>query len=282
MSAALQNLTAARAIVHRTRGQTHGPITRLVSPSDLGELIKPFVFLDLFRIPASREPLFGWHPHSGIATLTLIHEGATSYEETTGQKGVLTAGSVEWMRAGRGVWHTGSSVGAETTTGFQLWVALPDQLELAPSQSRYLSAEEVPVVGSSRVILGTHAGATGVIPAPAGINYLDVELRTGERFHYRPPEGHTVAWLAVSRGTVSVGERVSAGELVIFEESSANIVIQAESPVRLVLGSAIKHPHPLVLGRYSVHTSAEALRAGKREILRIGGELAAAGIIREF
>jgi redox-sensitive bicupin YhaK (pirin superfamily) len=282
MNAALQNLTAARAIVHRTRGQTHGPITRLVSPSDLGELIKPFVFLDLFRIPASREPLFGWHPHSGIATLTLIHEGATSYEETTGQKGVLTAGSVEWMRAGRGVWHTGSSVGAETTTGFQLWVALPDQLELAPPQSRYLSAEEVPVVGSSRVILGTHAGATGVIPAPAGINYLDVELRTGERFHYRPPEGHTVAWLAVSRGTVSVGERVSAGELVIFEESRANIVIQAESPVRLVLGSAIKHPHPLVLGRYSVHTSAEALRAGKREIVRVGGELAAAGIIREF
>jgi redox-sensitive bicupin YhaK (pirin superfamily) len=282
MSAALQNLTEARAIVHRTRGQTHGPITRLVSPSDLGELIKPFVFLDLFKIPASGEPLFGWHPHSGIATLTLIHEGATSYEETTGQKGVLSAGSVEWMRAGRGVWHTGSSVGAETTMGFQLWIALPEQLELEPSQSRYLSAEEVPIVGSSRVILGNHAGATGVIPAPEGINYLDVELRAGERFHYRPPEGHTIAWLAVSRGTVRVGERVSAGELVIFEESSADLAIHAESAVRLVLGSAIKHPHPLVLGRYSVHTSAEALRAGKREIVRIGSELAAAGIIREF
>jgi redox-sensitive bicupin YhaK (pirin superfamily) len=255
MSAALQNLTEARAIVHRTRGQTHGPITRLVSPSDLGELIKPFVFLDLFKIPASGEPLFGWHPHSGIATLTLIHEGAASYEETTGQKGVLSAGSVEWMRAGRGVWHTGSSVGAETTMGFQLWIALPEQLELEPSQSRYLSAEQVPIAGSSRVILGTHAGATGVIPAPAGINYLDVELRAGEQFYYRPPARHTVAWLAVSRGTVRVGERVSAGELVIFEESGADLAIHAESAVRLVLGSAIKHPHPLVLGRYSVHTS---------------------------
>ena len=38
----------ARAIVHRTRGRTHGPITRLMSPSDLGEILKPFVFLDLF------------------------------------------------------------------------------------------------------------------------------------------------------------------------------------------------------------------------------------------
>ena len=38
----------ARAISHRTRGRTSGPVTRLVSPSDLGEILKPFVFLDLF------------------------------------------------------------------------------------------------------------------------------------------------------------------------------------------------------------------------------------------
>jgi len=84
----------------------------------------------------------------------------------------------------------------------------------------------------------------------------------------------------VSHGAVRVGAPVSAGELVIFQESGADLVIHAESAARLVLGSAIKHPHPLVMGRYSVHTSAEALRAGKREIVRIGGELAAAGIIR--
>src|SRR5438876_6236667 len=38
----------ARAIVRRTRGRTHGPVTRLMSPSDFGEILKPFVFLDLF------------------------------------------------------------------------------------------------------------------------------------------------------------------------------------------------------------------------------------------
>ena len=35
-------------IARRTRGQSHGPITRLMSPSDFGRLLKPFVFLDLF------------------------------------------------------------------------------------------------------------------------------------------------------------------------------------------------------------------------------------------
>ena len=63
-----------RRIVHQTRGQTHGPITRLVSPSDLGESLKPFVFLDLFETDPQAFSGFGMHPHSGIATLTLIQQ----------------------------------------------------------------------------------------------------------------------------------------------------------------------------------------------------------------
>jgi redox-sensitive bicupin YhaK (pirin superfamily) len=184
------------------------------------------------------------------------------------------------MRAGRGVWHTGSSLGEIPAKGFQLWIALPEQLELAPSQSRYLSAEEVPATGSARVILGTYAGKSSAIPAPRGINYLDVELEAGEHWNYGPPTGHDVAWLAVSQGAVEVGERVSAGELVAFEESGADLAVYARSAARFVVGSAVKHPHPLVTGRYSVHTSPAALRSGESEIRRIGGELAAAGIIR--
>src|SRR4051794_32375372 len=100
-----------REIVYRTRGHGHGPITRLMNPGDLGELLKPFVFLDSFAIDGdSRLPPMevGWHPHSGIATVTVILEGAVRYAETTGKQGVLHAGSIEWMRAGGGVWHTGS------------------------------------------------------------------------------------------------------------------------------------------------------------------------------
>jgi redox-sensitive bicupin YhaK (pirin superfamily) len=280
MNAVVKSHSVVRHIVHRTRGRTHGPITRLISPSDLGELTKPFVFLDHFDIPASGEPLFGWHPHSGIATLTVVHSGSTSYEETTGQNGVLSAGGVEWMRAGRGVWHTGATVGPTSTQGFQLWVALPEKLELAPSQSRYLSAEEIPIEGAARVILGRHGESTSAIPAPSGINYLDVELKAGERWRYSPPVGHEVLWLAVAQGVLQAGATVAAGELVIFNESAVDLEIEAKSPTRFVLGSSIKHPHALITGRYSVHTSDAALRAGELEIRRIGSELAAAGVRR--
>src|ERR1700681_3736028 len=54
----------ARRIALSTSGRRHGPITRLVSPSDIGELIKPFVFLDHFEIVPRPQPLFGIHPHS--------------------------------------------------------------------------------------------------------------------------------------------------------------------------------------------------------------------------
>jgi redox-sensitive bicupin YhaK (pirin superfamily) len=278
VSAVLKAPAAERAIVLRTRGLRHGPIARLVSPSDIGELIKPFVFLDLFDISASGAPNFGWHPHSGIATLTVLHQGAIEYQETTGVSGVLPAGGVEWMRAGRGVWHTGAAL--EQAKGFQLWIALPEELEHAPSQSHYLSADEVTEEKPARVILGSYGRAKSAIPAPARINYLDVHLAAGERWIYQPPQDHDVAWLAVSEGTLRTPEQVFAGELAVFEQSNSAIAIQADTASRFVLGSAVKHPHELVLGRYSVHTTHAALAAGESEIQRIGNQLVTAGLLR--
>jgi len=280
MSAILEAPLTERHVVLRTRGQRHGPITRLVSPSDIGELIKPFVFLDLFDISATTAPGFGWHPHSGIATLTVLHEGALEHQETTGVNGILPAGGVEWMRAGRGVWHTGTVLGTERTRGFQLWIALPEELENAPSQSHYLSADQVPEAKPARVILGSYGRAKSAIRAPERINYLDVQLAAGEQWIYEPPPGHEVAWLAVSDGTIHAPEPVSAGEFVAFEESNSALAIQANSASRFVLGSAVKHPHELLLGRYSVHTSHAALVAGESEIQRIGHQLVTAGLLR--
>src|SRR5712672_4505343 len=124
-----------RQIALRTRGHSHGRVTRLVSPGDIGERIKPFVFLDYFDTDPATAPKFGFHPHSGIATLTLILSGQVTYKETTDQEGVIETGGVEWMRASGGVWHTGGACGNERIRGFQLWVALPPELELAEPES---------------------------------------------------------------------------------------------------------------------------------------------------
>jgi len=194
---------ATRQIVLRTRGNSHGPITRLVSPGDLGQYIKPFVFLDYFDAEPKNAPRFGFHPHSGIATLTLILSGQAFYKETTDREGVIETGGVEWMRASGGIWHTGGMSGEERTKGFQLWVALPPALELAEPESQYLSASDFKSVGPARVITGEYDGVKSIITSPEDLTYLDVRLKAGDRWRFTPPNGHNVAWVASHEGLLS-------------------------------------------------------------------------------
>src|SRR5258706_5017905 len=88
---------SSRQIALRTRGHSHGCVTRLVSPGDIGERIKPFVFLDYFDADPATAPEFGFHPHSGIATLTLILAGQAFYKESTGREGVIETGGAFWV-----------------------------------------------------------------------------------------------------------------------------------------------------------------------------------------
>jgi len=256
-------------IARRTRGQSHGPITRLMSPSDFGRLLKPFVFLDIFDNQGKPFSGFGLHPHSGIATLTYVAEGSVSYEDTNGATGLLRAGGLEWMRAGGGVWHGGGSGEPGRTRGFQLWIALPPELELGPSESVYLSPEVIPHDGPARILLGSYGSANSAIKAPSPMNYLAVHLKAGERWSYQPPVGHTVLWTAVGIGSVLVPDELQQGELVAFAPSSAVIEFEAQSDTEFVLGSAVPHDYNLISGSHSVHTSIEALREAEARISAI-------------
>jgi redox-sensitive bicupin YhaK (pirin superfamily) len=270
---------AARQIVFRSAGRRHGPITRLVSPSDVGEMIKPFVFLDHGEVPFTGTPLFGIHPHSGIATLTTVLRGGMAYEDTMGKRGQVKEGGLEWMKAGKGVWHDGGPLEGDPLRFFQLWISLPEQEELSPPESQYIPADVVEQEGPVRVILGQHGLARSPIRAPDGINYFHVRLKDGQQWNYIPPDGHTVAWLSVDKGSLNSANTIRQGELAVFEESEDAIAVQANGDTSFVFGSAIKHPYPLALGNYSVHTSDEALARGEGEIRRLGEVLRVMGRI---
>src|ERR1700704_5509010 len=170
LTATVMAQSSLSRIARRTRGQNHGPITRLMSPSDFGSLLKPFVFLDLIDNHGKPFSGFGLHPHSGIATLTYVAVGSVRYEDTNGATGLLPAGGVEWMRAGGGVWHGGGSGEPGRTRGFQLWIALPPELELGTSESVYLAPEVIPQDGPARVLLGSYETATSSIKEPSPMN----------------------------------------------------------------------------------------------------------------
>jgi redox-sensitive bicupin YhaK (pirin superfamily) len=259
---------AARPIAHRVRARGRGPIARLMSPSDLGAALKPFVFLDLFDYagPPFEGPL---HPHSGIATLTWVAEGSVHYVDPDGVEGDLPAGGVEWMQAGRGMWHGGGMAHPGRTRGFQLWVALPARSELGPTYSRCLMPEELPQAGPARILLGRLGDKASPLAEPSPMTYLAVRLRAGERWRYDPPAGHDVLWIALAAGALRTPDVVQSGELVAFEAGAGAVVFEAQADSEFVLGSAAPHPHELVCGNYSVHTSADALREGESRILAL-------------
>jgi len=253
-----------------------------MSPSDLGERLKPFVFLDLFeadmRALAGSMPV---HPHSGIATVTVFTRGDVTFDDPIAGHGTIGYGGLEWARAGLGMWHGKELSGGASpmVQGFQLWISLPPELERAEPETQYLGADLVPSIGPARLIVGAYETATSPVRAPRGINYLLITLKPGERWTYEPPGRHTVAWVAIAEGALGASEQLSKGELAIFEAGEIPVTLEGveRTGATFVLGSAVPHPHELHLGAYSVHTSADALAAGERNLRELKKRLDTTG-----
>ena len=260
-----------RKIVFRSIGSTHGPITRLVSPGDVGELIKPFVFLDYVNAP--KGPGFGFHPHSGIATLTYPLTFDVEHEASTGQIDTVVREGVEWVIAGGGIWHRGKVLKGDRAEGFQLWFALPPEFENSEPNAQFIVTEKVIQVGSVRLLHGEYLGQKSQIASPVKANLMFIKLLAGETWMYQPPKEFNVAWLFLQSGSMMVNDQNVSKELVVFEESNGELNIRAQEDSAFLLGIAEKHDHELVLGSHSVHTNHHSLILGQEKINSIGKQL---------
>lgn len=263
--------TQTTRFVLRHSGHRHGPITRLMSPGDVGQLTKPFVFLDDIAAPAGGGPRFGFHPHSGIATLSVPLTFDIEHETSEGRVDHVAAGGQEWMQAGSGIWHKSQVTSTAPIEGYQLWLALPASHELAEPVAAFIAPEQVPTLGPAKLLLGSYEGQRSAVPAPHDANLFWVELAPGQSWHYTVPTGHSVLWLAAKRGSVHVAGETLRNELaVLAHEGTEPLHFSSAEGGGFLFGSAVLHPHELVLGNYSVHTSAEALEQGEARIREIG------------
>lgn len=256
-----------RKIVKKTSGHLHGPITRLMSPGDIGQLVKPFIFLDYVEAPAGAGPNFGFHPHSGIATLTFPLNFDVQHETSSGQIDLVQRGGIEWVVTGKGIWHRAKPLNGENMqNAFQTWFSLPPSFETSEPSAMFIQPDDVPVSGNVKILLGTYAGKKSPIPAPFDICYLWVELKDSESFSYQPSENHQIAWTFSQKGSVEVNGSQLKREMAVFEEGNGEIKFKAQGDSSFLLGSAVKHHYDLVMGPYSVHTDRQALEEGFRNI----------------
>ena len=102
-------------------------LTRLLTQK-LQRRLDPFLMLDAFGSDDAEDYIAGFpdHPHRGFETITYMLDGRMRHRDSAGHEGVLAAGGVQWMTAGRGVIH--SEIPEQTAgrmAGFQLWLNLP-------------------------------------------------------------------------------------------------------------------------------------------------------------
>jgi redox-sensitive bicupin YhaK (pirin superfamily) len=205
-----------------------------MTPPELGEHLKPFVFLDLLeadmRDPAGSMKV---HPHSGIATITVFTEGDVTFDDPRAGYGTLGYGGVEWVRAGRNMWHLKelSASTSKTVQGFQLRIALPPDLANAEPEAQYSGAEGIPTIGPAYLIVCADGGTTSPVRVADAINYLLVTLKSRECWTFEPPPGYIVRWVALAKGALREGECLSEGELVAFEKSDAPITFDGAAGV---------------------------------------------------
>lgn len=158
----------------------------------------PFLLFDHFSSSGANG--FPHHPHLGQETITLITKGAMAHEDFTGSKGILYAGDLQFMTAGRGIVHSEMPVQQEDgspTVGLQLWVDLPEQLKEAEPRYRDLREWEIPEVVEQdgklrvKVISGKSYGVESVKDlAYTPVQYYHVTMKPGATFEQDLPEDY--------------------------------------------------------------------------------------------
>ena len=270
-----------RTVLRRSAGHPMGPIRRLIDPQALGAELKPFVFLDVFDAEIAPGFGFGLHPHSGIATLTWQPDSDVAYADTTGQQGVLQAGGLEWMNAAGGAWHQGRLLRQGRIRGFQLWVAMPPGIEDGQAFGQYVPPTQVPTLaiegGQLQVLLGAAEShgqrAASPIVSHQRMNQLVVTLEAGARWRFDPPHDHDVAFAYALDGQALVQGLPAGRELLVLGPEGRIEVEAGSGPARVLVGTALRHPHALVLGPSSVHTNPASLQASQQRIRAIGARL---------
>lgn len=107
----------------------------------------PFLMLDAFSSDDPNDYIAGFpaHPHRGFETITYIIDGHMRHRDHLGNEGMLQAGGVQWMVAGKGIIHEEMPQQENgLLRGFQIWLNLPAKDKMQPASYKDLSACEMP------------------------------------------------------------------------------------------------------------------------------------------
>ena len=178
------------------------------------DFLDPFLMFDEFGSENKDDYIAGFppHPHRGIETVTYMLAGKFQHEDSTGSKGEMNPGSVQWMTAAGGIIHSEMPIMKEGKLhGFQLWINMPAKLKMSKPSYQNIESKDIPEYKEKekkiKIIAGKYEAKVG--PAKGFVDpiYLDIELEKGKIFDYIIPLSHNV-FIYLINGEIKIGNKV--------------------------------------------------------------------------
>lgn len=233
-------------------------LTRVIGQPAL-PMLDPFLLLDAFRSDKPEDYIAGFppHPHRGFETVTYLLAGRMRHKDNAGHEGVIEAGGIQWMTAGKGIVHSEMpEQDQDLLEGFQLWVNLPADHKMDQPQYQEFPEDQIPIESREdgvevRVITGeTSQGTQGPVIQPLTEPlYLDVRVPAGQSFFERLPAAHN-AFVYVIKGPVSVNNedgqivQLMRDDLAVLTKGNA-VELHTENKdahFLLIAGKPLKEP----------------------------------------
>jgi len=232
----------------------------------------PFLMLDEFGSENKDDYIAGFpsHPHRGIETVTYMLEGEFEHEDSTGAKGRMSSGDVQWMKTGGGIIHSEMPAMSEGRLhGFQLWINMPAKFKMNKPEYIYIDAKQMQVKKDDEKKIKIIAGKFENVEGPVkGHNiepiYFDVELKKDKEFNFKLPLTHN-SFIYLIDGEIKIGDRnhdkVNGSTLIILANGEKlNIKGNTNSKFLLISGKPIGEPIARG-GPFVMNTKQEILKA---------------------
>lgn len=149
--------------------------------------VGPFVFLDHMgptHLSNYQNLDVGPHPHIGLSTLTYLFEGSIMHRDSLGSEIEIKPGAVNWMTAGKGIVHSERTPeylrsSEKMLHGFQIWVALPKELEKMEPSFVHIEEDEIPHWTenglSFKLIAGEAFGRKSGVPTYSPLYFIEIK-----------------------------------------------------------------------------------------------------------
>ena len=236
------------------------------------DFIDPFLMFDEFGSENKDDYIAGFppHPHRGIETVTYMLNGEFRHEDSTGNKGDLGPGSVQWMTAAGGIIHSEMPIMKEGKLhGFQLWVNMPAKLKMGRPSYQNIEPKEIPEFKDQekkiKIIAGKYQDKIGPVK---GISvdpiYIDVELEKDKIFNFNIPSSHN-AFVYLVTGEIKIGnnkhDQLQNSNLICLQNGN-DLKISAikKSKFLVIAGKPIGEPIARG-GPFVMNTKEEILKA---------------------